>query len=65
MENEIKEIIEVVKFNAELAANNSMEILAYSKDMFIKHKANEIKNRAEDTLRLLPALEQLINSIET
>lgn len=62
MENEIKAILELLKQYAELSVSNSLEIVGYSKDKFIQHKAYEVKRMNEDSLRLLPALEQLINS---
>ncbi len=47
MDGQIKDIIDLIKFNAEISLEASLAINHESKDYFARHKANEIKIKQE------------------
>jgi len=57
---QVKEIIAFLKLHAENSVEESTDILNRSEDYFAKHKASSLKFKAEDSLNLLSALENLL-----
>ncbi len=62
----IKDAIETIETHAEYSEAYCKDVLEYSgSDLFIKHRAAELKAKAADTLKLIGALKQLLNIPQT
>lgn len=58
----IKDTIEMIEYNANVICATGEEIMAGTPDYFAKHKAREIITKAQDILRMVGALNELLKS---